>query len=157
MKHIGEKICMMNISNIKFLFDTNIFIYSLDNESPFHEISKHLITEVILGRRLGVIAQQNLLECTNVLFRKSENSYQEIFSQIQTFAFDSNFEIITPQTSTVETFLVLAKKIKERKEQFFDLYLAATMLDNDLHHIVTANDKDFADIPGITSYNPWKK
>jgi len=148
---------MKNISSTKCLFDTNILIYSLDIKSPFYDVSRKLIEEVILGRRIGVLAQQNLVECTNALMHDTNWEKESILSDVRTFGEASNFSIIYPTHNTFNVFLSLCLELENRRKQFFDLYLAATMLDNDINQIITANDDDFAGIPGIKAINPWKK
>lgn len=148
---------MMSILNTKCLFDTNILVYALDVHSSRYKIAKDFIDNVINGKIEGVLAQQNIIELTNVLIKKLGVEKKSGLQIVHTYASKSNFNIITPQITTHNRFLNLCLELENRRKQFFDLYLAATMLDNEVNQIVTANDEDFTDIPGIKAINPWKK
>lgn len=146
---------MPNTSSTKCLIDTNILVYSLDNKSPFHKVSAQILKECIEGTRFGVIAQQNIVECTNVLFRESEKKREEILSDLQIVVSSFNLQIVYPFQTTLLTFLNLIRRLKQRKKEFFDVFLAATMLDNGIKNIITANEKDFAGIKEISAHNPF--
>jgi predicted nucleic acid-binding protein len=62
---------------------------------------------------------------------------------------------ISPKESTLDVYkkLVIERK-SDRKFDFFDYYLAATMISNDVKTIYTANAKDFGEIKGIRAINP---
>lgn len=148
---------MPNTSSIKYLIDTNILVYSLDKKSPFYERASRILIECIKGERLGVIAQQNIVECTNVLFKESKKQRTEILLDLYTIATNFNLEVINPFETTLFTFLKLLEGLKKRRRELFDVFLAATMFDNGIATIITINEKDFEDIKGIFVYNPWKE
>jgi predicted nucleic acid-binding protein len=157
VKHLEGKICMQTISNTKYLLDTNIFVYAVDPDASMHRVAKECIDAVLDGTIHAVLSHQNIVEFINVMVGKQRQSKELTLKIIYTFATKSNFSIIHPQDTTYATFLNLCQDMHNRRKQFFDLYLAATMLDNDITHIITANDEDFANIPGITAINPWKQ
>jgi predicted nucleic acid-binding protein len=146
---------MPSISNIKCLIDTNILVYAFDKKSPFHKVSAQILKECIESTRFGVIAQQNIVECANVIFRESKKERKEILSDLEVLINGFNLQIICPLETTLFTFFNLLRKLKRRKKEFFDVFLAATMLDNGVANILTANEKDFAGIKEITAYNPF--
>ena len=148
---------MQTTLNIKFLVDTNILVYALDRTSPFYPIARQILEECIQGSRQGIIAQQNLVECANVLFRDLKKEHSEIMLNLNTIALRCNLIIITPLPTTYFTFLNLCYTLKQRKREMFDVFLSATMLDNGITHIITVNEKDFTGIKGISVYNPFKK
>ena len=148
---------MPSISSTKCLIDTNILVYALDKKSPFHNVSSQIVKECIQGVRAGVIAQQIIVECVNVLFRESEKERKEILSDLQIVVTKFNLQVIYPIETTLFTFLNLIRRLKQRRKEFFDVFLAATMLDNGITSIITANEKDFADIKGISVYNPFSE
>lgn len=147
---------MRNILHTKCLFDTNILVYALDMYSPMRNAARELIDNVLEGKIKAVLAQQNIIELTNVLIQKLDSPKKDALQIVHTYVAKSNFAIIVPHMTTHNRFLNLCLELENRRRQFFDLYLATTMLDNDIHQIVTANDEDFKSIPGITTYNPWK-
>jgi predicted nucleic acid-binding protein len=124
----------------KYLVDTNILIYSLDKKSPFYTASCNLLRDGLQKGARFIIAQQNLVELIAVLTKAYKISPNEALADAGSFAF--NFEIITPLPTTLETFERLLKQSKGQ-QQIFDIYLAATMRDNDVCRIITANKKDF--------------
>ena len=67
---------------------------------------------------------------------------EEILKDIKIFT--SYFEVISPLPTTFETFLKLLET--NPKNYPFDLYLAATALDNQVFRIITANVKDFVNL-----------
>jgi len=89
------------------------------------------------------------------LFRQSGKERKEILSDLQIISTNFNLQLIYPYETTLFTFLNLIKGLKQRRKEFFDVFLAATMLDNGITNIITVNDKDFADIKGISVYNPF--
>jgi predicted nucleic acid-binding protein len=126
-------------SKEKYLIDTNILLYALDRKSPLHPKAKALL-ELGLheGTRL-VVAHQNILECIGVLTRGYKVPRGIALREV--IAFTSAFEQIAPFPGTIDTFLSLMRRAKA--VYVFDMYLAATMLDNNVERIITANTKDF--------------
>lgn len=50
-----------------------------------------------------------------------------------------------------------AKENNIRAQEFFDVLIVATMLDNDIDTIYTANEDDFSKYNEINVYNPFRK
>ena len=130
----------MNLtSGAKYLLDTNILVYSVDRQSPFYVRSKEILEN---GLRQGIsfaIAHQNLIEFVAVLTRGYGVERKQALGDAQVFA--ARFDVIFPFPTTIETFFQLADKQKATYP--FDLYLAATMIDNQITRIITGNAKDF--------------
>lgn len=119
----------------KYLLDTNILVYAYNKASPFHKKAKEITLDAALGKFEAVVAQQNLIEFCNVLcdrFHISPSSVKKDLLDIT-----SDFSVINPLPQTILIFMDLLNGSK--KGQIFDLYLAATMLDNDIHNIITLN------------------
>ena len=62
--------------------------------------------------------------------------------------------LVTPKHSTYLTFETLTQEKKVARDRLFDLYLAATAIDNNLSHICTWNTKHFGHLPGLTAATP---
>lgn len=139
-------------SNIKYLVDTNILIYAFDRSSPFHVSAREIIVEVIKKSKGILVAQQNLIEFCNVLHRQYDIPVKEVAKDAENIMRD--FGVIAPLSTTFHLFLSLLENNQHLYP--FDLYLAATMLDNKITHIITANERDFAFIDGIVVHNPYK-
>lgn len=136
----------------KYLLDTNILVYAYNQASPFHKKAKEIVLEAVEGKIEGVLAQQNLIEFCSVF----TNQYHIPPDSIKKDLLDitSDFTIINPLPQTMFVFIDLLENYKLNL-QVFDLYLAATMLDNDIHNIITLNYKDFAGIENISVINPF--
>ena len=144
---------MKIISGTRYLVDTNVLIYGYDRLSPYHEKSRELLEELVLKNIDAYVALQNIVEFLNVLTKLYNISFSGVTKYIKEILLD--FKLIVPKTTTINVFLDILRKSKRRGTYTFDLFLAATMADNDIFNIITANDKDFARISGITAYNPF--
>ena len=133
---------MTLISREKYLIDTNVLLYALDRKSPLHSKVKALLEAGLRGETTLVVAHQNILECIAVLTRGYKIPHDIALREV--FAFTSAFEQISPSPGTIDTFLSLIRRAKT--VYVFDIYLAATMMDNDVERIITANPKDFQGI-----------
>ena len=98
------------------------------------------------------IAQQNIVEVENVLIHGYKFSHKQAIEDIITFIDTFSIAIIHPQTSTIIRYHQLLGKIVPK--DIFGLFLAATYLDNDVHHLLTANTKDFTGIPEFKAISP---
>lgn len=127
-------------SGVRYLIDTNILVYSVNQESSHYSVIRKLLEEGLDQGVSFVVAHQNLIEFIAVLTRGYFIKLKDALSDAESFA--SRFEVIVPLPATFERYLRLTQKTKETLYPF-DLYLAATMLDNDVEHIITANAKDF--------------
>lgn len=139
-------------SKEKWGFDSNILIYALDMKSPYYLNTKKFFTSTELQNLF--IAQQNIVEIEKVMvtfYRLNKNIVTKILNSLLE-AFE--FNIITPRPTTLRKYHELLRTYK--RKSFFDLYLAATYLDNDIKHFFTLNLKDFKNIPGFTAINPFK-
>ena len=67
---------------------------------------------------------------------------------------DFNFEVISPSSTTLQQFHSLIEDISYPFD-YYDYYMAATMLENDMKNILTVNTKDFSSIPEIEAVNPF--
>lgn len=131
---------MALISGARYLLDTNVLVYSVNREAAEYARAKELIDEGLQNGGVFVVAHQNLLEFIAILTRAHGVAPAQALSDAQAFA--SVFEIISPLPTTFQTFTQLMHKAKRRSYPF-DVYLVATMLDNNVRRIVTGNVKDF--------------
>lgn len=142
-------------SDTKYLIDTNILIYGYDKKSPYHREARRLLESLVMQNIGTYLALQNIVEFCNVLMRDYKLSSSSAIGYAQEILLD--FKIIMPKATTIKEFLNLLRRITKDRLYVFDLFLAATMLDNGITHIITLNEKDFVGIQGISVYNPWKK
>lgn len=127
-------------SQARYLVDTNILVYSVNQRSPRYSGVRKLLEEGLDQGVSFVVAHQNLIEFIAVLTRGYSVTLKDALSDAESFA--SRFEVIVPLPATFERYLRFAQKTKKTLYPF-DLYLAATMLDNDVERIITVNAKDF--------------
>jgi predicted nucleic acid-binding protein len=67
----------------------------------------------------------------------------------------SRLGLILPKETTVSRMLDLLGSRPVRGGKIFDIFLAATMLDNGVRTIYTENVRDFEGIEGIEAINPF--
>lgn len=131
------------ISGARYLIDTNILVYSVDRTSPFYQAVTDMFQKAAEDGVEFVIAQQNLTEYIAVLTQGYKVSQASAAEDAKAFA--AQFEVIAPLPTTLNTFFNLMEQ-SNSSTYVFDLYLAATMLDNEVRRILTANQKDFQNI-----------
>ena len=141
-----------------FFLDTNILVYSIDSQSPFHSKARDLL-EKAGELRLCVSPQvMGELYATITNPRKVTNPLKpmeaaELVEKL--WKAEAIFKIF-PKNTTFELALELARKYKLRALDFFDAQIVATMLDNGVSVIYTANEEDFAKFKEISTINPLK-
>ncbi len=131
---------MMTTSNRRYLLDTNVLVYAVDSESRHFDAAKHLWERYRADKIEPVVAHQNLLEFIATLMRDYDVSAREAADDAQAFA--GHCEVIFPLPSTFHRFAELIHSV-EKERYPFDVYLAATMIDNEVQRIITANVGDF--------------
>lgn len=135
------------------LFDSNVLVYAHNEDSSFHAHAIKLITKVIKGEIFGSLTYQNLLEFYSIITDKRRLTNPitpKLASELVNQYLSSPFEIIYPNFNTNTIMVELLKKNGFKDGQIFDVYLIATMLTNNIRHIVTANVKDFKKFDGIS-------
>ena len=137
---------MADTSKKRFLVDTNILVYSLDRSSPFQKLAVEFFRLCEQGEFKGAVAHQNVIELINTLIRDYKISNRESLKKTRVLIDEGVLEIIFPLPTTLGRFFDLAGKYKGKT---FDLYLAATALDNGVEGIITNNPKDFEFISGF--------
>lgn len=123
----------------KYLVDTNILIYGLNKTSLFHAQAREILESPEIRANIFV-AQQNLMELVSVLTKTYSVSLKEATNTAHLLT--EHFEVITPMPSTWNTFVRLTESYNHPCSPF-DIFLVATMLDNEIERIITANEKDF--------------
>jgi len=147
---------MMNISEGKWVFDSNIILYFLDKDSSFHIRAKELFAQILSEKIDPVVAQQNIVEVGSVLRKAYHWTSPEIKKLLKGIISEFNLQVIYPVQKTYITWLNLISDDDFKSFDYFDFFLSATMLDNRINRILTANIKDFSKIPGIEAVNPFK-
>ena len=122
-------------------FDTNVLVYFLDKDSPFHQQALSAFSFIQKSSKQIVVAQQNLIEFVQVLTTFYKISFKKSVSQVKRLL-RADIRLVHPLPQTVSTYLSLCQK-ETNPRHHFDLYLAATLLDNNINTIVTADSSGF--------------
>ena len=143
------------------LLDTNILVYANNEDSPFHIICKALVEKAISSQIRAAIAIQNLVELYAVITdkRKVEHPLSPLKAKeiIDFYKDQEAIQRITPTSQTFNTVTELIAKHKPKAQSIFDYLLVATMIDNGVYEIYTANSDHFKPFsPTIKTINPLK-
>ena len=141
--------------------DTNILVYANNEDSPFHIICKALVEKAISSQMRAAIAIQNLIELYAVITdkRKVEHPLSPLKAKeiIDFYKDQEAIQRITPTSQTFNTVTELIAKHKPKAQSIFDYLLVATMIDNGVYEIYTANSDHFKPFsPTIKTINPLK-
>lgn len=141
------------------LLDTNILVYADNIDSPYHEKAEKIREEAKLGRIKVCVSFQNLLEFYSVMTnpKRIENclSPEEANQEVEKYLSTKIIRKIGPKPTTLGIAIKLNQKLKVVGQKMFDLFLAATMLDNGVKKILTANEGDFKGFDEIEAINPF--
>lgn len=149
-----------------WLIDSNVLVYAFfhrtekagreDPEKSLRVDSRQVMTLAAQNAFGGAVAQQNLLEFLAIVTSPkrvaSPVDLREALKACQ--AYLSFSTLVTPKPSTYLTFEALTRERRAARERLFDLYLAATALDNDVSHICTWNTKHFRGLTALTAATP---
>jgi predicted nucleic acid-binding protein len=137
------------------LLDTNILVYAYDvSEKRRREIAKGLVDEV-WDAGGGVVTLQNLSEFFFAVTRKVQKPVPVVDAKtiVSDILRSSRWMVIDRNAGT----LVKAMEIVESvRAPFWDALIAVCMLEHGIEVIITENEKDFKNVPGITVMNPFK-
>ena len=137
------------------LLDTNIFVYAYDvSEKRRRGIAKTLVDEV-WDSGDGVVTLQNLSEFFFAVTRKVQKPIP--VADARTIVSDilrsSRWMVIDRNAGTLLKAIDIVESVRA---PFWDALIAACMLERGIEVVVTENEKDFKNIPGITVVNPFK-
>lgn len=146
---------MKTISNEKWVIDTNLLVYIQDKHSPFYPGTRELFELIKHHHITAIVTQQTILEAEKALIRVYKITPEKSVEFIEDLIIYFDMMVIHPQ---VNTYILCNTMLKNRKGivDIFDLYLAATMIDNGYFNILTNNTKDFEGIEDLTVVNPFR-
>ena len=130
--------------NKKLAIDTNILVYLLDKNSDCHEKAVELFSRFEKENTKLVVTQQCLVELVQALtdyYHKPLKAAAKIAKQVA----NSTIQVINPLPQTVDTYLSLCK-VNTKAKSHFDLFLAATLIDNKIDQILTNDRSGFKNI-----------
>jgi predicted nucleic acid-binding protein len=135
--------------------DTNVLVYAYDvSERRRREIAKALVDEV-WNAGGGVVTLQNLSEFFFAVTRKVQKPVPVVDAKtiVSDILRSSRWMVIDRNAGTVMKAMEIVESVRA---PFWDALIAACMLEHGVEVIVTENEKDFKNIPGITIINPFR-
>jgi uncharacterized protein len=142
------------------LIDTNILVYATGAQSLQHAKAKELRDQAATGQFEACIAAQILTEFYAVVTdpRRFQPALTPTQAQREMRTYlSSPLRLILPKETTVTRMLNLLGSKSVKAGRIFDIFLAATMLDNGVQRIYTENVGDFQGITGIDAINPFPR
>lgn len=133
--------------------DTNILVYSLNQESVFHKRASEFLEKSRNDHSQLVITWQNVCEFYAVVtdpkrFPKPIVA-KNFVTYIETLINTDLVRLVFPNKETGVVFFGLIRKIRPVGQKVHDVFLAATFMSNGVETLVTENGKDFEGIGGI--------
>jgi predicted nucleic acid-binding protein len=150
----------MNVEAVRgsVLVDTNVLIYATLELDP-----RHAVARSVLGLRYRkdvdlFVSVQNLAEMyPNLTGPKNQppDPPERARLKIDAISRLDGLTVLPVTAPTVRRALALCETCGIRRQRYFDMQLAALMLEEGIRTIVTENDADFAAIEGISAVNPF--
>lgn len=146
----------MNKKSAGFV-DSNIIIYSLNKTSSFHIRASKLLQQLLDSS--FYLTPQVILETYNVI-TDAKKAVEPLTSKQANTALYSILNhpacnLIVPTEKTLAICIDLATQYNLLGQQkIYDCYLAATILENHIEFLYTANTEDFAIFPFLHPQNP---
>jgi uncharacterized protein len=140
------------------LLDTNVLVHAAGAQSVRHAKAKEVRDQAVAGEFEACIATQILTEFYAVITDPRRFQPALTPSQAQRelrIYLSSPLKLILPKETTVTRMLNLLGSRSVKAGRIFDIFLAATMLDNGVQRIYTENVSDFQGIAGIDAINPF--
>jgi len=143
-----------------FAIDTNLLVYAHNIASEFHTEAKAFLEKVMnerdeKGELFVCVPVQVLLEFIHVItWQRLQNplSLSQACQVVEDYI-DAGVTIVHQRETQLRTFLDLLNTTTARKK-VFDVALAATLKDNGIVGLYTANVADFEDFEFLEVVNP---
>lgn len=146
---------------ITYLVDSNILVYASNKGCPHHKLALEVMNKVVTGKINACLAYQTLYEFYVIITdpKRVEHpiSPKEAQMTIELYMKAGNIKKIFPQKSNLENTLSLLKRYQLSRQNIFDVVLIATMLDNGVEGIYTANETHFKPFDFLEVINPLKE
>jgi len=150
----------MKVDEAIFL-DTNILVYSVEEDNPLHEEAINLINRAGTGELSICLSPQIIGELYSTItnprkIMKACQPDEAVDIARSIWEMDTVLKIF-PKRETLVLTLELVKRYQLKSLDFFDAQIAATMLDNGVTTIYTVNEQDFVVFDDIKAVNPFKR
>lgn len=147
--------------SVNIFFDTNVLVYAHDRASVDHQDSASLLKLVFSRQVKGIVAEQNIIELYRIL-TNSVAMKQKPLTPLQATDLIANtyrngiFEIVYPDTSTMDKVMQLAVSHNVVSAKIFDIRLAALILGINIDYFATYNIRHFREIEGLNPLTPMQ-
>jgi len=135
----------------KILLDTNILIYSIDEDSKYFQSAQNLILNNTSDELYTT--SKNISEFLAVVTRMSQNSLNIEDALQITEDFSNLLTILYPSPLSFSKFQYLLIKYKPRGIKIHDFEIVSIALAHQIDFIATLNEKDFEFIKEIKLYS----
>ena len=134
----------------KILVDTNILIYSIDEDSKYFKFSQ----DILLNKDFDLYTtSKNLTEFLAVITRLPNASLSLDQAIELTHDFSSIMTVLYPTINSYQIFLDLLKKYNPTGLKIHDFEIMSTGIAHGVYTIATINKKDFEQVTEINIYN----
>lgn len=137
------------------LIDTVVLVHAYTVSDDYKHRTALSLMERVWGGEEAVTTLQNLCELFFVVTRKAEKPISASAAEtiVKGILTGTQWRVIDRSPETVFKAIEL---VELHRAPFWDALIAACMLEQQVHTIVTENERDFRRIPGITVINPFK-
>ncbi|MCG8481462.1 MAG: PIN domain-containing protein [Spirochaetales bacterium] len=133
----------------KIFIDTNVFVYSADNDTPGkRDVARGLVSALLDDRR-GTVSTQVLIESYNAFFKKLSISKSHARTLTTTI---SRFEVIPTDVNLIDTAMVIHQT---EPLSFWDALILAAASAANCRTILTEDMSDGRMISGVRVVNPF--
>lgn len=147
------------MARARALLDTNVLIYATLSNDKRHSQAKSLLLGQGESASLDLfISVQCLSEMwPNLTGPKAipPDSPEVARSKIDSISILPHLTVLPIDVDTVRLAVRLCERYRVTRQAYFDMQLAATMLQNRIRLIYTENISDFSGIEGIEAINPF--
>jgi predicted nucleic acid-binding protein len=138
----------------KWGIDSNLFVYFINSDSHFHKSTLAFFETLVEHHVQLYTSVNNLIETHRVLTSLYKTPKVIALDKIVDTISALNIQTISSLPTTMKTYYQICQT--SPKNDLFDLFFAATFIDNNVHHLFTNNTKDFQDLEKyLTVHSPF--
>jgi hypothetical protein len=136
-------------------FDTDLIIHALDRDSEHYGTMTKLMSKSYTEEIGFAVTFQNILEAQNILLEYYDIPAHETLNHITNFINGFRFVFIYPMFTTYKLYAHLIDRYKKDQNiDHYDLFLTATLVDNDIHQLLTLKPENYTDILEVFVASP---
>ena len=147
------------MANDEYLLDTNVLVYATLADDPRHVTACALLRGQTAGQRAAAfVSVQNLAEMWPALTGPRTvppDSPEVAERKIAAIASLPHVTVLPVDRETVRIATRLARELGVTRQRYFDIQIAAVMLQHGIRRLYTENARDFQGIDGVEAINPF--